>query len=619
MFCCRVILLTEILLTQQPLEFRSKSKLNKPFPMKQFFKMFFAAFLAGVSMLFIGFLLVVGIVASFSAKSETKFEDNSVMRLNLNMIINERSIDNPFANIDPFGSNQTSGGLYEIIEAIEAAKNDDRIKGIYLQSGISMAGMATLKEIRDALIDFKSSGKFIISYSEIYSQKGLYISSVADSIFVAPEGGLEWTGLSSTVPFYVKMLAKIGVKPQVIRASNNRFKSAVEPFLEESISESNREQLSLLLNDIWNEMTSAIAASRNISADSLKLWANDLRITTAATAAELGLVTRTAYQDEVDALLRDLLDIKEDDSIPFASVSTVRASKDKKGKFLGDRIAIVFAQGDINSGTGDDLSIGSERIAQALRKARRDEKVKAVVFRINSPGGSTLASDVIMREVQLLREAGKPVVASYGNLAASGGYYISCIADKIVAQPTTITGSIGVFGLFFTAEELLNDKVGIRYDRVKTSKHADMGSIDRDLTEAERKYFQNMVDYFYGRFLGLVATGRNLDSLFVDEVGQGRVWTGVQALELGLVDTLGSLQTAVEIARDLAGLGEDYRITTLPEKVDPFQELLKSFGMDEEARMKKRLGILYPYYEKFQTLEKVKGYQSHIGMDIIIE
>lgn len=587
--------------------------------MKQFFKIFFASLLAGISMIFIGFLLVAGIIASLSSKSETKLEDNSVMRLNLNLIINERSTDNPFANFDPFGDNQSSGGLYEIIEAIETAKNDDRIKGIYLQSGLSMAGMATLQEIRNALIDFKSSGKFIVSYSEIYTQKGLYISSVADSLYVAPEGGIEWTGLSSSVPFYAKMLEKIGVKPQVIRASNNRFKSAVEPFLEESISDANREQLSLLLSDMWGVMTTDIGAARGINADSLKAWANDLRVTTSARAAELGLVTRTTYQDEVDAVLRELVGIDEDEKIEFASISTVRDAKKSKGKFTGDRIAIVFAQGDINSGTGDDTSIGSERIAKALRKARKDDKVKAVVFRINSPGGSTLASDVIMREVLLLKEAGKPVIASYGNLAASGGYYISCIADKIVAQPTTITGSIGVFGLFFTGEELLNDKIGIRYDRVKTSEYADMGSLDRELNEGERKYFQNMVDYFYGRFLGLVAEGRNLDSLFVDEVGQGRVWTGIQALELGLVDTLGSLQDAVEIAREMADLGDDVRITTLPEKLDPFQELLKSFGLDEEARMKKRLGVLYPFYEKYQTLEKYQGYQSHIGMDIIIE
>jgi protease IV len=587
--------------------------------MKQFFKIFFASLLAGISMIFIGFLLVAGIIASLSSKSETKLEDNSVMRLNLNLIINERSIDNPFANLDLFGENQSSGGLYEIIEAIETAKNDDRIKGIYLQSGLSMAGMATLQEIRNALIDFKSSGKFIVSYSEIYSQKGLYISSVADSLYVAPEGGIEWTGLSSSVPFYAKMLEKIGVKPQVIRASNNRFKSAVEPFLEESISDANREQLSLLLNDMWGVMTTDIGAARGINADSLKAWANDLRVTTSARAAELGLVTRTTYQDEVDAVLSELIGIDEDEKIEFASISTVRDAKKSEGKFTGDRIAIVFAQGDINSGTGDDTSIGSERIAKALRKARKDDKVKAVVFRINSPGGSTLASDVIMREVLLLKEAGKPVIASYGNLAASGGYYISCIADKIVAQPTTITGSIGVFGLFFTGEELLNDKIGIRYDKVKTSEFADMGSIDRELNEGERKYFQNMVDYFYGRFLGLVAEGRNLDSLFVDEVGQGRVWTGIQALELGLVDTLGSLRDAVEIAREMADLGDDVRITTLPEKLDPFQELLKSFGLDEEARMKKRLGVLYPFYEKYQTLEKYQGYQSHIGMDIIIE
>ncbi len=588
--------------------------------MKQFFKMLFASLLAGVLLFGVVFLIFVGIVASLSSKSEPKVEDNSVMRLNLNMIINERAVDNPFANFDPFsGESQSSGGLYEIIDAIGKAKADDRIKGIYLQSGLSFAGMGALKEIRDALVDFKESGKFIISYSEIYSQKGLYISSVADSIFVAPEGGVEWTGLSSTIPFYLRALEKAGVKPQVIRGSNNQFKSAVEPFLQDSISPANREQLTLLLGDMWTLMCNEIAESRNLNPADLQVWADSLSIANPQVAADFGLVSRTTYVDEVHTVLRNMLEIDEDDDINYASVSTVNKSKTQKGKYTGDRVAVVFAQGSINSGTGDDLTIGSDRLAKALRKVRKDDKVKAVVLRINSPGGSTLASDIILREIELIREAGKPIVASYGDLAASGGYYISCTADKIVAQPSTITGSIGVFGLFFTGEELLNDKIGIRYDRVKTAEFADLGSLDRDMRPEEKAYMQNMVDYFYGRFLSLVAEGRDLDSSYVDEIGQGRVWTGIQALENGLVDTLGGLQSAIAIARNMADLDDDVRLVQYPKKQDPFQEILKSLGMDEQSRMKKELGSFYPLYKKWKEMESHVGLQSHIGFDLMIE
>ncbi len=588
--------------------------------MKQFFKMLLASLTAGVLLFGLVFLVFIGIIASLSVKSDTEIKDGSVMRLNLNMVINERSVDNPFSGFDPFsGEVQRSGGLFEIVEAIETAKNDDRIKGIYLNSGMSFAGMGSLKEIRDALLNFKESGKFIISYSEIYSQKGLYISSVADSIYLAPEGGLEWTGLSSAVPFYVQALKKAGIKPQVIRGSNNVFKSAVEPYIEDSISPANREQLSLLLNDMWTLMRSEIAESRGVTVEDLQTWADSLSIANPQVAADLGLVTRTAYIDEVNDVLRQLLDVEEDKDIPFASVENVRGEKKTKGKYTGDRVAVVFAQGAISSGTGDELSIGSDRLAKALRKVRKDDKVKAVVLRVNSPGGSTLASDVILREVQLLKDAGKIVVASYGDLAASGGYYISCVADKIVAQPSTITGSIGVFGLFFTAEELLNDKIGIRYDRVKTAEFADLGSLDREMRPEEKAYMQNMVDYFYGRFLSLVAEGRDLDSSYVDDIGQGRVWTGVQALENGLVDTLGSLQTAIAMARDMANLGDDVRVVQYPKKMDPIQELLRSFGLDEQSRMKKQLGQFYPFYQKWKEMERHSGLQSHIGYDLIIE
>jgi len=592
--------------------------------MKTFFKMLLASIIGGALLLFLIFMSIFAL--ALSGNTEVEVKDNSIMTLDLGLTIYEREINNPLEGFDPFtGTSEKSAGLYEIVQAIDKAAKDDRIKGIYLKPGILMAGSGTIKEIRDALVEFKESGKFIISYSEIYSQKAVYLASVADSIFAPAEGTVEWSGLSASIPFYKKFLEKVGVEPQVIRASNNKFKSAVEPFLEYEISESNREQISLLQNSIWGTMRSEVAASRGITEQSLDDLANSMDALFPAKAAAKGLITATRFEDEVMASLKKLTGVEEDKELNFIGASTyLKAPKTKaekeadKGSFKRDRIAVVFAQGDINSGVGSETSIGSDRIAEAIRKARKDEKVKAIVLRVNSPGGSTLASDIILREAELAR-AEKPFIVSFGDLAASGGYYISCMADSIVAQPNTITGSIGVFGLFFTGGELLNDKLGIRYDRVKTHEFADFGSIDRPLNEAEKAFMQRYIDIFYGGFLSKVAQGRNLDSLYVDSIGQGRVWTGEHGLKLGLVDVMGGLKKAIEIADYKAGLEGNYTLVEYPKQEDPFQQILKQLGMDTESRMKKQLGMFYPYYKTLTDLQQRYGPQARMEYDLIFD
>lgn len=585
--------------------------------MKTFFKMLIASILGGAILLSIILFTLIGI--GMAGQKEFVLKDNTILMLDLNYPINERESNNPFENFDPFtGQSQKTLGLFEILEAIRAAESNDKIVGIYLKGGNVEAGLGTLKELRDALEKFKDSGKFIVAFDENMSQRGLYLCSVADSIYVPAEGIVEFGGLAASVPFYRKFLENVGIKADVVRGSNNKFKSAVEPFLEYQISEANREQISTLQQSIWNVMRSDISKSRNIAEEELDRLANTREATMPKEAASNGLITRVAYLDEVREVLMALTENEKFDDVQFASTSQLNSvAKKDKPKSSKDRIAVVFAQGDINSGEGSDTQIGSDRIAAAIRKAREDDKVKAIVLRVNSPGGSVLASDIILREAIKAREK-KPLIVSFGDLAASGGYYISCMADTIVSQPTTITGSIGVFGLFFSAQDLLNNKMGIRFDVVKTHEFADFGAIDRPLRDSERRILQRYIDTVYGAFLQKVANGRNLDSIFVDSIGQGRVWSGEWGLRLGLVDVLGGLHDALEIAASKAGV-EAYKVVKYPEPESPFAALLKQFGLDAHTRMKKELGMLYPYYERIKSLYQNQGLLMRMEYDLIVQ
>jgi protease IV len=587
--------------------------------MKQFFKFMFASALGLVLGIFLLFIILGGIGVMLGSKGEVKVEENSVLHIKLDTEIKERGIDKPF-DIDPSTFKpKTSLGLNEILASIEKAATDDRIKGIYLDMQGLPAGMASTEEIRNALLKFKESGKWIVSYSEMYSQKAYYVASVADEVWLNPEGLVEWRGLGSQVVFLKNMFEKLELEPQIIRYG--KFKSAVEPLMLDKMSEANRLQTMTYMDALWDQMLEGVAASRGKTAADLDSMAQQATIRKAEHAVEHGLVDALKYKDEVLADLRSRLSIeKEDGKINFIALGEYKgAAKPKEDAKSGrDRVAVIYAVGGIDTGEGDDESIGSETISNEIRKARLDDKVKAIVLRINSGGGSALASDVIWRETVLAKEA-KPFVVSFGDVAASGGYYIACAADTIVAQPNTITGSIGVFGVLFNAQKMLQNKFGITVDTVKTNRFADLGGPLRPLSEVEREIIQESVNDIYFDFIGKVGQGRGLTTAEVDSIGQGRVWSGKDALRIGLVDVLGGLNDAVAIAAKMAGL-EDYRVTELPEQKDAMEQIIKDLtGGGEEALLKARLGNYYTYMRDVESMMNMRGVQARMPYTIYID
>ncbi len=581
--------------------------------MKQFFKFVFASI---IGILFSVFILAI-ILISIAGLGEkpVKIEPNSILHIQLNQEILDRTTENPFENFDfSTGESKESLGLKkDILDNIKKAKEDKNIAGIH-------AGMATADEIRKALIDFKTSGKFIYSYSELYSQKAYYLASVSDSVFVYPEGILEFRGLSSEKTFIKGLLEKLEVQPQIIRGKNNKYKSAVEPLILDKMSDANREQTSKYVNSIWNHLVKGISESRKISVEELTQIADSLRIRKGKDAVLYKLADAAIYKDEVLAILKDKVGADDEKKIKFVSLKKYsRAGKqededeEEKGKFKKDKIAVVYAQGDIESGKGDNETIGSERISEAIRKARKDEKVKAVVLRVNSPGGSALASDVIWREVGLTK-AVKPVIVSMGDVAASGGYYISCNASAIVAGENTITGSIGVFGVLPNTQKFFNNKLGITFDGVKTNKYSDLGNTSRPLSADEFNIIQEEVDYIYDDFIGKVSTGRNVEKANVDSIGQGRVWSGTDAKEIHLIDEFGGIERAIELAAEKAGT-TDYRLTYLPKQGNPVEQILNEImgGGDEESKIiANALGVNYKYYRQLKQIVKMSGVQARM-------
>jgi len=590
--------------------------------MGQFFKFMFASALGLILGIFLLFLILAGIGAAIGGKSETEVKDNSVLHIELNEEVKERGIDNPF-DIDPSTFKPNGGlGLNDILSSIENAASDDKIKGIYLDMTAIPAGMATIEEIRNALLKFKDSGKWIVSYSEVYTQKAYYVASVSDEIWLNPEGLVEWRGLGSQVIFLKNMFEKLELEPQIIRYG--KFKSAIEPLMLDKMSDANRLQTMSYMDALWNKMLEGISASRKKTVAELDLMAQNASIQNAEHAVKFGLVDKLIYKDEVLAKIRERLELKEEkDEINFIGLGKYKdaptaKSDDDKESNSRDRIAVIYAVGGINSGEGDNESIGSETISKEIREARLDDKVKAIVLRINSGGGSALASDVIWRETVLAKKA-KPFVVSFGDVAASGGYYIACAADTIVAQPNTITGSIGVFGVLFNAQKMLNNKLGITVDTVKTNRFADLGMPLRPLTEVEREIVQNSVNDIYFDFIGKVAEGRGMTTAEIDSIGQGRVWSGKDALRIGLVDVLGGIDDAVKIAANMAGL-EDYRVIELPEEKDPMEQFVKEItGEGQEALLKARLGNYYTYMKDVEDLMNMKGVQARLPYTIYID
>jgi protease-4 len=596
--------------------------------MKQFFGAFFGSILGilitGVVCAFIIGAIVAGSIKSaFDTDRDVLFsvKNNSVLHLKLEGKIDERGRENPFEDIDlgPFVP-EGAMGLNDITNVLKKAKSDPKVKGVYLEIKPMIIGMASLEEIRNAIEDFRTSGKFVYSYSEGYSQKSYYLASAASKIFLHPEGSLEFKGLNSRLVFFKNALEKMNVEMQVFR--HGKFKSAVEPFMLDKMSAANREQVETYLGSIWNVILQGISKDRNIPSEKLNQLADDLSINTPAAAVENKLIDATLYADEVLSLIKKDLKLMATEKIAFVPVRKYQKStfavdgKDKKLK--KDKIAVIYAVGQIMSGEGSDETIGSDRIAKAIKDAREDASIKAIVMRVNSPGGSALASDVIWREVILTKKV-KPFVVSMGDLAASGGYYISCAADRIFAQPNTITGSIGVFGLLPNAQKAFAEKLGIHVDTVNTNKNSDVGSVFRPVTTDEYAYIQSGVEKVYDTFIGRVADGRNTNKPMVDSIGQGRVWSGSDAININLVDELGGLEKAVQYAAKKAGTS-DYRLVELPKRKDPLSLLLSKGEDDIETRIiQKNLGEEYAFLLHVKQLMNLKGVQALLPFSFNID
>jgi protease-4 len=556
---------------------------------------------------------VIGAMVS-SGDKETVVKENSILYVDFNQEIVDRASDNPFKGFDFMSMQpQSSMGLNKILKAIEGAKEDPNIKGIFMEIDAVGAGAATTEEIRDALIDFKTSGKFIISYSDTYSQKAYYLATVSDKVYLNPEGMVEWMGLRSEIMFFKGALEKIGVEPQILR--HGKFKSAVEPFMLDKMSPENREQTLTYMGSIWNHWVDGISKTRNVSVEELNRLANDMEIFNGKSCIDNKLVDSLIYKDQLIDKLKELTSTPEKEDLKTVTLAKYFKAPVKKAKFSKDKIAVIYAQGEIGMGEGSEDAIGSDGISRAIRKARRDSTIKAIVFRVNSPGGSALASEVIWREVELANKV-KPVIVSMGDVAASGGYYIAAPATTIMASPTTITGSIGVFGLFFNLQNVMNKKLGINVDVVKTNDHADFFSQFRPMTAEEKAVGQKFIEETYQTFIGHVAEGRGLEVEKVDEIGQGRVWSGVNAKDIKLVDEFGGLNAAIKLAAEKAKV-EKYRLVELPEQKDPFQEIIK--GMTGEAKaffLKDELGVTYKHYNRIKSMLNNQGVQARIPYDV---
>jgi len=589
--------------------------------MKQFFGAFFGSVLGLIIASIIGSLIIVaGLTSAFKGmKQEDRPSKKGQLVLTLEMDgeILDREKENPFEKfkIGPMGD-EYGMGLNKLMENLEKAKEDTVVKGIYINMKPVMAGRATLKELRDAILDFKKSGKFVIAYSEYYTQNSYYLASAADKVYLNPQGAVDWKGLAMNIMFYKKTLEKLGIEAQIFR--HGKFKSAIEPFIYEKMSNENRLQSRTFLTSLWNTTVNEISETRKITKADLNKYADELSVNMASDALDLKLVDGLKYEDEVLDEIKEKLKIAEKEKINFVSHADYSKHRGKKKEKTTDEIAVIYAIGQISSGEGDDKEIGSETTAEAIKDARLNEKVKAIVLRVNSPGGSALASDVIWREVVLAKKV-KPVIVSMGNVAASGGYYISCAADRIFAEPNTITGSIGVFGMIPNLKKAFEDKLGITTDTVKTNKHSDMMNLTRAVAPTESVVIQKSVEKVYDVFISRVAEGRNISKEQVDSIGQGRVWSGSDALKIGLVDELGGLKEAIAFAAKKADL-KSYKTKELPVQKGPFDDLFGKIESETEARMiKKSIGEYYTYWKHIKSLCLTKGVYARMPFDLIIE
>lgn len=595
--------------------------------MKQFFKFVLATIvgivISGVIIIVIIAGIIGGLIASAGSEKTVDVEPNSVLRMAFTNPITERTPNNPLSGISFLGLDKDkSTGLNDILASIHKAKTDENIKGIFLDESYMMSGQATTEEIRNALIDFKKSGKFVVAYAEIYTQGFYYLASVADKVYINPKGIFEFHGFNSEITFLKGALDKLGIEAQIIKVGT--YKSAVEPLILTKMSDANRMQVTSYLGSLYDYYLTGISKSRGINKDTLFNYADQMRVQFPEDALKLKLVDGLKYKDEIldDLKKRSGTDSKDNlKSIDLGDYTKGHSEndKDKEEASSKNRIAVVYASGEISGGDGDDNTIGSERISKALRKVRLDNKVKAVVLRVNSPGGSSLASDVIWREVMLTKKV-KPIIVSMGDVAASGGYYIACAADSIIAQPNTITGSIGIFAILPNLQKLFNDKLGVTFDGVKTGKYADLGDVTRPLTPAERLILQNSVNHGYDDFTKAVATGRHKTQEYINSIGQGRVWTGEQAVKIGLVDRLGNINDAIASAAKKANV-KTYSLVAYPEQKSFLTQLSGDIGVEARTRvLKSELGDHYKVYEQLKGMTQMMCTpQARLPYDIVIK
>ncbi len=576
--------------------------------MLQFFKSILAT-MVGLLLFFILLIfIIIGVAASASKKSAVAVKPKSILVMTFNGNVKERSADNVFAK---FQGNSEDIGLNEIIENIDKAKDDVNISGILLDLGMVNAGAASKEEIRQALLEFKKSGKFIFSKADYYYNGNYSLAASSDRVFLTPTGEMLFNGTSAEPMFYKGLLDKIGVEIQVVR--HGKFKGAVEPFIKDHLSDENRLQIRKYKEAVYNNFIQNIASDRKLNVDQVFALAYNMDVKSPEDAQKYKLVDELCYTDGIEKALKEKLNLAEKDKINYINYSKyIDVPGKKKAGDLNTKIAVIYAEGEIKDGEADDDAIGGKSLSETISKARKDDKVKAIVLRINSPGGSALASDIIWREVQLATEK-KPVVVSMGDVAASGGYYIAAPSTYIFAEPSTITGSIGVFGLFPNAQKLLNDKLGITIDSVKFGRFSDLGNASRPFNNEEKEILQSFIERTYDNFISRVAEGRHKNKADIDSIAQGRVWAASDALNLGLVDKIGSIDDAIKFAAQKANI-TNYRITEMPKLKDPLQELIKTLSGETKLKsvMKSELGDQYQLYEQLRSLQQKQGIRAEL-------
>ena len=580
--------------------------------MKDFLKFTLASLigviLAGIVLTILGLITVVGMVAS--SDSETIVKDNSVFVLDLKGNLSERVQENPFQQI--MGDGNGSYGLNDILSSIKKAKENDKIKGIYIQPSYLATSFASLEEIRNALQDFKESGKFIVAYADQYTQGMYYLASVADKVIINPQGNISWHGLASQPVFFKDLLDKLGIDVQVFKVGT--YKSAVEPFIATEMSPANREQVTVFLNSIWNQLLDDVSVSRNISKDSLNAYADQcMDLCQAEEYIKCGLADSVLYKDEMIAYLKQLTGRKEDQSLNSLFLEDmINVKKNVPKDKSGNVVAVYYASGEIldaASSNSTEEVIDGQKMTRDLRRLRDDNNVKAVVLRVNSPGGSAYGSEQVWAAIEAIKAAGKPVAVSMGDVAASGGYYISCNADRIFANPTTLTGSIGIYGLIPNYKGLLTGKLGLTFDGVQTNKYGNFPSVSRAMTTDEHRQMQQYIERGYELFTTRCAEGRGMSIEAIKKIAEGRVWDGATALEIGLVDELGDLDAAIEWVAQKAKL-DKYKTSAYPKQKTAMEQLMDELGMNVRSKIAASyLGENYKYFKALEQCQNIDPIQ----------